>query len=59
MEILNLSGISERESMNRLSLGTIMTQSNNYKILIMNVRNILEKKNLFNLMMGFNSIKYM
>jgi hypothetical protein len=49
INIDNLSEISYKESMNRLSLGTMMTHSNNYKILLMNVRNVFEKKNLFTL----------
>lgn len=52
------SEISARDSNNRLSYGTMVTNTNAYKILIMNVRNVIEKKFMFHLMLGFNRIKY-
>ena len=53
-----ISDISKRDSIHRFSMGSEMTHSNNYKILVMNVRNVFEKKLFQHLMIGFNSIKY-
>lgn len=52
------SEISGRDSNYRLSLGSCLTNSNSYRILLMNVRNVIEKKMLYHMMLGFSSIKY-
>lgn len=60
--MINIDTLSEisigRDSMNRFSLGSEITNTNSYRILFMNVRNVFEKKMLNHLMQGFNSIKY-
>lgn len=63
--MLNIDTISEisgnvRDSMNRFSLNAAseITNTNNYKILVMNARNVIEKKVLNHLMVGFMAIKY-
>jgi hypothetical protein len=55
----SFSDISGMLSGNRFSLGTDFSKNNNnYKILVMNARNVIEKKMLFNLMQGFTAIRY-
>lgn len=62
-QMLNIDTISEisgniRDSMHRFSQGSDVTNTNNYKILVMNARNVIEKKILQHLMVGFMAIKY-
>ena len=64
-DLLNIDTLSEisgcvgRDSFNRFSqVNSIATNTNNYKILVMNARNVIEKKLLQCLMVGFNAIKY-
>jgi hypothetical protein len=59
INIDNFSDISKIESAYKFSMNSEITNSNSYKILLMNVRNVIEKKMLFHLMLGFNSIKYL
>ena len=63
-DLLNIDTISEisgcgGDSVRRFSqANSIATNTNNYKILVMNARNVIDKKLLQCLMVGFNSIKY-
>lgn len=66
--MLNIDTLSEisgilpgRDSMHRFSQyggASDLTNTNNYKILVMNARNVIEKKLLQHLMVGFMAIKY-
>lgn len=65
VELINLDTLSDisysaRDSMNRFSCmnGSELTNTNNYKILVMNARTVLEKKIFQYMMIGFNAIKY-